>query len=138
VLLIFLIVLGVIAKWVVPPVSEALAAREAMLAKTAADTKLAVEQVAAAEADYEDALGEARTEASAIRDEARTAGRKAVDESRAAAGAEVSNTVAAAGAELSKNAEAASTELDASVDGLSRTLADRILGLDGAAKGGSR
>ena len=39
VLLIFLIVLGVIAKWVVPPVSKVLAEREAMLAKTAADTK---------------------------------------------------------------------------------------------------
>lgn len=137
-LFIFLIVLGVISKWVVPPVSEALAAREAMLAKTAADSKKAVEQVAAAEADYEAAMALARAEASAIRDEARTAGRKIVDEARAAASEEVAATVAAAGDELSKNAETAVTELNRSVDGLSQTLADRILGIDGAAKGGSR
>ena len=37
VLLIFLIVLGVIAKWVVPPVGKVLGEREAMLAKTTAD-----------------------------------------------------------------------------------------------------
>ena len=48
VLLIFLIVLGVIAKWVVPPISKVLAEREAMLAKTAADNRKSAEQVAAA------------------------------------------------------------------------------------------
>ncbi len=40
VLLIFLITLAVIWKWVVPPVGKVLAAREAMLAKTAADNGL--------------------------------------------------------------------------------------------------
>ncbi|MGC7219886.1 F0F1 ATP synthase subunit B, partial [Mycobacteroides abscessus subsp. massiliense] len=39
VLIIFLIVLGVISKWVVPPISKVLAEREAMLAKTAADNR---------------------------------------------------------------------------------------------------
>lgn len=45
-LFIFLIVLGVIGKWVVPPISKVLAEREAMLAKTAADNKKAAEQMA--------------------------------------------------------------------------------------------
>src|SRR6201986_2342951 len=80
VLIIFLIVLGVIGKWVVPPVSKVLAEREAMLAKTAADNKKSAEQVAAAQADYDKAMAGARGEASAIRDEARTEGRKVVDE----------------------------------------------------------
>ncbi|MUM35664.1 F0F1 ATP synthase subunit B [Mycolicibacterium sp. CBMA 361] len=52
VLIIFLIVLGVIGKWVVPPVSKVLVEREEMLAKTAADNRKSAEQVAAAEADY--------------------------------------------------------------------------------------
>ncbi len=63
-LIIFLIVLGVITKWVVPPVSKVLAEREAMLAKTAADSRKSAEQVAAAQADYDEAMAGARTEAS--------------------------------------------------------------------------
>ena len=65
VLIIFLIVLGVIAKWVVPPVSTVISEREAMLAKTAADKQKAAEQVAAARADYDETMAGARTEASA-------------------------------------------------------------------------
>src|SRR6476620_2558243 len=76
VLLIFLIVLGVIWTWVVPPVSKVLAAREEMLSKTAADNKRAAEQVAAAQADYDEAMAGARGEASSIRDEARSAVRQ--------------------------------------------------------------
>ena len=43
VLLIFLIVLGVIAKWVVPPISKVLREREAMLHKTAEDNRRAAD-----------------------------------------------------------------------------------------------
>ena len=39
VLIIFLIVLGVIAKWVVPPISKVLREREAMVQKTAEDNR---------------------------------------------------------------------------------------------------
>ena len=92
-LLIFLIVLGVITKWVVPPVSKVLAEREAMLAKTAADNRKSAEQVAAAQADYDEAMAGARTEASSIRDEARAAGRQVIDEKRAEASGEVAETV---------------------------------------------
>ena len=63
VLLIFLITLGVIWKWVVPPISKVLAEREAMLAKTAADSRKSAEQVAAAQADYDKAMAGARAEA---------------------------------------------------------------------------
>src|SRR6478752_7319585 len=64
VLIIFLITLAVIWKWVVPPVSKVLAEREAMLAKTAADSRKSAEQVAAAQADYDQAMAGARSEAS--------------------------------------------------------------------------
>jgi F-type H+-transporting ATPase subunit b len=130
VLLIFLIVLGVIAKWVVPPVSKVLAEREAMLSKTAADNRKSAEQVAAAQADYDDAMAGARNEASAIRDEARVAGRQIVDEKRAEASGEVADTVRDADEQLSQQGSAARTELESSVDGLSGTLASRILGVD--------
>src|ERR1700712_797523 len=79
ILLIFLIVLGVITKWVVPPISKVLSEREAMLAKTAADSRKSAEQVAAAQADYDEAMAGARTTAASLRDEARTAGRQVID-----------------------------------------------------------
>ncbi len=139
VLLIFLVVLGVIAKWVVPPVGKVLGEREAMLAKTTADNKRAGEQVAAAQADYNEVMAGARGEASAIRDEARTEGRQVVDESKAAASGEVAEKLHSAGEQLEQTAATTSTQLQTSVDGLSSTLANRILGIDGAnSSGGSR
>ena len=137
VLLIFLITLGVIAKWVVPPVSKVLAEREAMLAKTAADNRKSAEQVAAAQADYDEAMSGARTEASSIRDEARAAGRQVIDQKRAAASGEVADTVRQADQKLSEQRSATESELQTSVDGLSATLASRILGVD-VRSGGSQ
>src|SRR5437868_12480014 len=71
VLAIFLIVLAVIGTFVVPPVMKVLRERDAMVAKTAADTKKANEQFEAAQADYEKAMKEARVRASSFRDDAR-------------------------------------------------------------------
>lgn len=137
VLLIFLITLAVIAKWVVPPVSKVLAEREAMLSKTATDNRKSAEQVAAAQADYDEAMAGARSDASAIRDDARTSGRQVIDEKRAEASGVVAETVRQADEELSGQRTATESELQASVDGLSETLASRILGVD-VKSGGSR
>ncbi|HET7742238.1 MULTISPECIES: F0F1 ATP synthase subunit B [unclassified Mycolicibacterium] len=137
VLLIFLITLGVIAKWVVPPVSKVLAEREAMLAKTAADNRKSAEQVAAAQADFDEAMSGARTEASSIRDEARAAGRQVIDQKRAAASGEVADTVQQADQKLSEQRSTTESELQSSVDGLAATLASRILGVD-VKSGGSQ
>src|ERR1700731_2599758 len=82
VLIIFLIVLGVIGTFVVPPISKVLKERENMVTKTAADNKKSAEQFAAAQEDYEKAMSEARVTASAARDEARAEGRKLLDEMR--------------------------------------------------------
>jgi F-type H+-transporting ATPase subunit b len=137
VLIIFLIVLGVIGKWVVPPISTVLAAREAMLAKTAADNRKSAEQVAAAQADYDETMAGARTAASAIRDEARNDGRKVVEAARAQAGSAVAETLSGADAELSVQRRSAQTVLESSVDNLSETLAGRILGVE-VKSGGSQ
>ncbi len=86
VLLIFLIVLGVIGKWVVPPISKVLREREAMVAKT--DGRTTASRPSSSrppQADYDEVMADARREASTIRDEARAEGRKIVDESAAEA-----------------------------------------------------
>src|SRR3954470_5333284 len=74
VLIIFLIVLGVIGKWVVPPISKVLRARDAMVKKTLEANRKGADLRAAAEADYLRVMGEARVAASTVRDEARNEG----------------------------------------------------------------
>src|SRR5208337_4745237 len=110
VLAIFLIVLGVIGTFVVPPVLKVLRERDAMIAKTAADNKKASEQVEAAEADYEKAMTEARVRASSFRDNARAEGRKVVEDARARAEQEVMSTLQAASEQLKRERDA--VELD--------------------------
>ncbi len=130
VLAIFLIVLGVIGKFVVPPIQKVLGDRERMAAKTAEDNRKATEQEAAADADYRKELATGRSEAAAIRDEARAQGREVIDAKRAQAGEEVAGTVAQANEELKLSSDAISADLRASVETLSATLASRVLGVD--------
>ena len=82
VLIIFLIVLGVIGKWVVPPVSKVLRERDAMVKQTVEDSRKAADQFAAADEDYRAEMGKARGEASKLRDEARAEGRKVLEDMR--------------------------------------------------------
>ena len=128
VLAIFLIVLGVIWKFVVPPVTQVLGERERMLAQTAADNRRSAELEKAAEADHNAELATARSEAAAIRDEARAEGREIVDAEKAQANESVAGTIAAANAELQAQSDAIAPNLRASVESLSQTLASRILG----------
>src|ERR1700752_2715403 len=106
VLIIFLIVLGVIGTFVVPPIMEVLNERDNMVTKTAADNKKSAEQFAAAQEDYEKALSAARVAASAGRDEARAEGRKVVDEKRGQAEEQVSSTLQDAAEQLKREGDA--------------------------------
>jgi F-type H+-transporting ATPase subunit b len=130
VLAIFLIVLAVIGTFVVPPIMRVLRERDAMVHKTAADNKKSAEQFAAAQADYEEAMKEARLEASSLRDNARTAGRKVIDDARAGAEQEVATTLAMANEQLKRERDAVELDLRANVAAMSSTLASRILGVD--------
>src|SRR5580704_10109377 len=106
VLIIFLIVLGVIGTFVVPPISKVLKERDNMVTKTAADNKKSAEQFAAAQEDYEKALSAARVTASAARDEARVEGRKVIDEKRGKAEEQVSSTLQDAAEQLKREGDA--------------------------------
>lgn len=134
VLLIFLIVLGVIAKWVVPPISRVLHEREAMVYKTAEDNRRAAKLSAAAEADYRKVMGDARREATNVREEARAEGRKIVDDARARANAEVSTLLQQANEQLTQQSRAVTADLQSSVETLASSLASRVLGVDVATR----
>jgi F-type H+-transporting ATPase subunit b len=129
-LAIFLIVLGVIGTFVVPPISKVLRERDNMVTKTAADNRKSAEQFAAAQEDYEKALSTARVTASAARDEARAEGRKVVDEKRGQAEEQVSSTLQDTAEQLKREGDAVAADLRTRVEGLSTTLASRILGVE--------
>jgi F-type H+-transporting ATPase subunit b len=130
VLIIFLIVLGVIGTFVVPPISKVLTERDNMVTKTAADNKKSAEQFAAAQEDYEKAMSAARVTASAARDEARAEGRKVVDAQRARAEEQVSSTLQDAAEQLKREGDAVGADLRTRLESFSSTLASRILGVE--------
>jgi F-type H+-transporting ATPase subunit b len=130
VLAIFLVVLGIIGTFVVPPILKVLRERDNMIAKTVADSRKANEQFEAAQADYEKAMKEARVQASSFRDNARAEGRKVVDDARAGAEQQVLLTLQQAGEQLKRERDAVELDLRANVASMSATLASRILGVD--------
>jgi F-type H+-transporting ATPase subunit b len=130
VLIIFLIVLGVIGKWVVPPISKVLNDREAMVKQTVEDNRKAADQFSAADADYEAEMAKARSEASRVRDEARSEGRKILEDMRGRASEEAAAALSRSEEQLKQQSDAIATDLRSSVDSLSRTLASRVLGVE--------
>jgi F-type H+-transporting ATPase subunit b len=130
VLIIFLIVLGVIGKWVVPPVSKVLSERDARVKQTVEDGRKAADQFTAADEDYQAEMALARGEASKLRDEARAEGRKVLEDMRGRASGEVTSTLQQADSELKEQALSIQPDLRSSVDNLSTTLASRVLGVE--------
>ncbi len=132
VLIIFLIVLGVIGKFVVPPILKVLRDRELMVTKTVEDLRKSDKLFAAAQADAQNVMAEARREATGIRDEARAEGRKIIDDMRGRAATESAATLERADEQLSQQGRATAAELQSSVESLSATLASRVLGVEAA------
>ena len=130
VLIIFLIVLGVIAKWVVPPISKVLSERDAMVKQTVDDSRKAADQFAAADEDYQAEMSKARREASKVRDEARAEGRKILEDMRGRASDQVASTLQEADSKLKDQALSIQPDLRSSVENLSETLASRVLGVE--------
>ena len=92
-LVLFVLILGILAKLVLPRLQSSLRGREAMVARQIEDSEQARNQLVAAERAYQQALHEARTEAAQIRENARTEAQRTVDDLRAQAQAEASRIV---------------------------------------------
>ncbi|QLY29423.1 F0F1 ATP synthase subunit B [Nocardia huaxiensis] len=130
-LAIFMIVLGVIWFFVVPPIRKVLEEREKRVNETAVTAKEASEIFAEAEARYNKALEKARAEAAEIRNQARAEGRAILDELRGEAQQEADQIVAETTAHLRADADQVAAELRESVEPLAHDLADRMLGKNG-------
>ena len=130
VLLIFLIVLGVIAKWVVPPISKVLREREAMVqqddrGQPAGSAITGCRGRRLPEGDGDSApRGDRRPRGGPRRgaqDRRRRAGR---------ASAEVSSVLQQANEELTEQSRAVTADLQTSVETLAASLASRVLGVE--------
>jgi F-type H+-transporting ATPase subunit b len=129
-LVIFLVVLAVIWRVVLPPVQQAMRDRHDMLQRRLDGSRQAAEKFEAAKTKYAEEMAEARAESGRIRDEARAEGQHVVDELRDRAQAEVAEVLRRGEEELAAQRDRAFQELRAAIPDLSTALAGRVIGAD--------
>jgi F-type H+-transporting ATPase subunit b len=127
-LVIFLAVLWVIWRYVVPPVKRAMNQRQEMVHKQIEESREASERLAAAERKYQEALDEARTEAAKIREGARGEAQRIKEEMRDQAEREVAGIRQRGEAQLATQREQIVRELRSELGDLAVTLSERIVG----------
>jgi len=124
----FFVFLGVLAKWVLPPIADAVAQRQKVIRDRVAEAEEAKKRLASAEADYQKALAEARHEASRIREEAREQGATAIAEARQQAQDEARGILDEALQQIEADRQRAFGELRTEIGTLATDLAGRIVG----------
>jgi ATP synthase F0 subunit b len=127
-LVIFLIVLGVVWRYVVPPVKRATAARQEMVRRQIQESQQASKRLAEAQARYSEALAEARIEAAKIRESARADAQEIKDEMRRQAEQEVERIRERGEEQLANQRDTVVRELRGEIGKLAVTLAGRIVG----------
>ena len=127
-LLIFLLVLGVVWRYVVPPVKRAMNERQEMIRRQIEESERARKALQEAETRYQEALAEARVEAAKIRETARADAQAIKDELRQQAEQEVARIQQRGEEQLASQRERVVRELRAEVGRLAVELAGRIVG----------
>lgn len=127
-LAIFLIILFVIWKYVVPPVKKAMTERQDMVRRQIEESRQTRERLEQADARYRELLAEARTEAAKIRDEARAEAGKIKAELREQAEREVAQIRQRGDEQLATQREQVLRQLRTELGELAVALAGRIVG----------
>ena len=127
-LIIFVIVLFVFWKVILPPLQKSLDERDAKIRKTAEDSQQAEEKLKAAQAKYATALAEARGESARLREQARAEGTGTLNELREQAHQQANAVAQRAGEQMSAQRAQAVRELRGHIGEFSVTLAGRVIG----------
>jgi F-type H+-transporting ATPase subunit b len=127
-LVIFLIVLAVLWRYVVPPVKRAMNERQEMIRRQIAESREASKLLAEAQARYSEAVAQARIEAAKIREAARADAQQIKEEMRQQAEQEVARIRARGEEQLATQREQVIRELRSELGSLAVTLASRIVG----------
>jgi F-type H+-transporting ATPase subunit b len=124
----FGIIVFVLAKWVIPPVNQAMTARQDAIRKEFADLEEAKSEATQAKDEFTSQIADARHEAARIREEAREQGAAIIAELREQAQTEANRIVEHAHAQIQAERQQALTSLRVEVGTLATTLAGRIVG----------
>lgn len=135
-LIIFFVVLFIMWRFVVPPITKAMADRQEMVRKQAEEAKQATEKFAEAQQRYQDLLGEARAEAAEIRDAGRAEGQRIIDELRQRANAEADQVIQRGADQLAAQRAEVLAQLRPHVGELAVSLAGRVTGGELPARAG--
>jgi F-type H+-transporting ATPase subunit b len=123
----FLLILGILARYVVPRIQTMLAARQEMVRKQVEEAEKARKQLAEAERRYQEALNEARTEAAQIRENARAEAQRTIEDLRQQAQEESARIVARGEEQLASQRSAIVRELRGEIGTLAVELAEKIV-----------
>ena len=128
VLIIFLLLLWLISKYVVPMFEKSFEQRRDAIEGGIERAEATQREAAALLRQYQQQLSEARTEAAQIRDGARAEGQRIVEEMRASAQAESDRIVNRGEQQLAGQRSAIVRELRTELGGLAVELSERIIG----------
>jgi F-type H+-transporting ATPase subunit b len=128
VLIIFLLLLWLMSKYVVPMFEKSFEQRRDAIEGGIARAEATQREAAALLRQYQQQLSEVRTEAAQIRDGARAEGQRIVEEMRANAQAESDRIVSRGEQQLASQRGAIVRELRSELGGLAVELSERIIG----------
>lgn len=124
----FLIMLGILAKWVFPPINKAANERQERIRRQFEDSEQAKLRAEAAEKEHREAIVNMRAEAAKLRDEARAEGEQIVAEARTRAHEEAQRVARSAQESLEAQREQIMHQMRSEVGRLAVDLSSRIVG----------
>ena len=127
-LMAFIIVLGVLWRYVIPPVQQAMNARQEMARKLISDSEEARQLLAKAHTAYKTAMADARHEAAQVRAQAEHQRREIVDGASTEAEAGAAEIISRGQAQLEAERRQAIRQLKTELGNLAVELAEKILG----------
>jgi F-type H+-transporting ATPase subunit b len=124
----FIIVLGVLWRYVIPPVQQAMTARQEIARKLVSDRQEAEQLLEKAQTAYQTAMADARHEAAQLRVQAEERRREIVGGASTEAEARAAEIIARGQAQLVAERRQAIRQLKAELGNVAVELAERILG----------
>jgi F-type H+-transporting ATPase subunit b len=124
----FLIVVFILARYILPPITRIMDERQATIRQALADAEEAKRRHEEAEAEYNRVINEARSQARSVVDEANRMAEQARAERRQQADREYEMRVAQAAADIEAQTRRASEELRQQAADLAIAAAEKILG----------
>jgi F-type H+-transporting ATPase subunit b len=127
-LIAFLLILGILAKWVIPPVNRAAAERQDRIKRQFDESEEAKKRAEATEKEYRDAIVGMRAEAAKLREQARAEGEEIVAEARTRAQEEAQRIAQQAQESLEAQRQQILVQMRSEVGRLAVDLSTRIVG----------